>query len=110
MVLRGLALLCGGLGIGGYALGVTLVALAQGETTHGADSSPAPACWMANLKTTVAHEAGYFPLRFDCELADGTTHSAGVVSGRLTPVTLVLVAVGGGLALERRRREVTQVG
>ena len=101
---RGLAWVCGALGVGGYVLGAMLVLVSQGEADHGTDSSPAPACRQANFGMTVTtHEAGYFPLRFDCRLADGSTRSAGVVSWWVTPVVVVLVAAGGWLALDERR-------
>jgi hypothetical protein len=47
---------------------------------------------------TERHRADYFPLRFDCVLDDGTTRSAGVVSGWLTPMTVVLMATELGLS------------
>lgn len=107
---RGLALVCGALGVGGYALGAALVVLAQSEASHGTDSSPAPACWQANLETVTGHRAGYVPLRFDCVLEDGTTRSAGVVSGWLTPVAVVLAAAGVGLSVDRHRKPAARVG
>jgi hypothetical protein len=66
----------------------------QSESSHGTSSSPAPACQREFHETVRGHRAGYFPLRFDCVLDDGTTSSAGIVSGWPTPVTAVLTAAG----------------
>jgi hypothetical protein len=108
---RGLAWACGTLGVCGYVLGAAAVLLAQSEADHGTDSSPAPACRQAGLGTvTERHRAGYLPLRFDCVLDDGTTRSAGVVAGWLTPVTVVLMATGLGLSVDRHRRQADRVG
>jgi len=109
-VVRGVALVCGALGFGGYVVGFALVAMAQGEASHGTDSSPAPACRQANLGTVTSHRVGYFPLRFDCVLEDGTTRSAGVVSGWLTPVTVGLMVAGVGLSVDRHRKSAARVG
>jgi hypothetical protein len=100
---RGLGLVCGAFGVGGYALGAVLVMMEQSEASHGADSSPARVCRQANPEMVTGHRAGYFPLRFDCELADGTTRSAGVVSGWLTPMAVVLTAAGVGLSAAAKR-------
>src|SRR5689334_11047493 len=74
-VRRGLAWVFVAVGVGGYAAGIVFVGIAQDEASHGTDSSPAPACWQADLGPVTDHRAGYFPLRFDCILADGTTRS-----------------------------------
>ncbi|MFC9688627.1 hypothetical protein ACFTSF_08810 [Kribbella sp. NPDC056951] len=101
VVYRGLALITGSVAIGGYALGIALVGLAQGESEHGAESSPAPACRQADptrAPHVIGHEAGYLPLHFNCELDDGTTYSAHVVPSGLTPVVLIAAAATAGLA------------
>ncbi|GAA1673980.1 hypothetical protein GCM10009745_16290 [Kribbella yunnanensis] len=101
VVYRGLALICGSIAVGGYALGIAMVGLAQGESDHGTESSPAPACRQADPSKAphvIGHEAGYLPLRFDCELTDGTTYSAHVVPSGLTPVVLIAAAATAGLA------------
>ena len=85
----------------------TLVAMSS--VSQASLTSPAPACRRANLGTVTAHEAGYFPLRFDCVLADGTTRSAGVVSWWLTPVALVLTASGVGLSVDQHRKPVARI-
>src|SRR5688500_6505147 len=82
-VVRGLALVCGALGVIGYASGAVLVMVTHSESSRGADSSPSRACRQANLGAVTGHRAGYFPLRFDCVLEDGTTRPSGVVSGWL---------------------------
>ncbi|MET7283892.1 hypothetical protein ABZS29_37020 [Kribbella sp. NPDC005582] len=104
-IYRGLALVCGSIAIGGYALGVSLVALAEGESAHGAESSPAPACRQASptqVAHVVDHWASYLPPRFDCRLDDGTTYSAGVVPTGLMPVVLIAALATAGLTVAAR--------
>ena len=104
-VYRGLALICGSIAIGGYALGVSLVGLAQSESTHGTDSSPAPACRQAaptKVQHVTGHQARYLPPRFDCQLDDGTTYSANVVPAGLMPVVLIAALATAGLATAAR--------
>ncbi|MFK4085420.1 hypothetical protein ACI2LF_15000 [Kribbella sp. NPDC020789] len=91
-IFAGLALICGSIAIEGYLIGAAFVAMAAGESSHGADSSPSPSC--RNVVSTqtryvVGHEAGYLPLHFDCKLSDGTTVPAGVVPKGTTAVVLL---------------------
>lgn len=94
VVLRGLTLVSAGVAVGGYALGLVLVELERSESSHGAESSPSPACQRAapapDKGRITGTQIGYLPPRFDCRLDDGTTYSAGVVPVGLTPVALAM--------------------
>jgi hypothetical protein len=103
-VLRKLVRPVAALGVACYAFGIFAVGAAQGESTHGTDSSPSPACRQAaatpdTASHLVGYEAGYLPPRFTCRLDDGTTYSADVVSPWLTPIALALGATALALTV-----------
>ena len=109
-VVRSLALATLALGVGGYALGIVVVAVAHSEASHGADSSPAHECRQPGRGRVTGHRAGYFPLRFDCVREDGTTFPAGFVPWWLTPVAVVLTAGGAWVWADPLRKPPTRVG
>ena len=109
-VVRSLALVSLALGVGGYALGIVVVAVAHSEASHGADSSPAHECRQPERGLVTGHRAGYFPLQFDCVREDGTTFPAGFIPWWLTPVAVVLTAGGAWVRADPLRRPATRVG
>jgi hypothetical protein len=67
-----------------YVLGAGLVLLDVNESSHGADSSPAPACRDADPATTEglwSSRPSYLPLSFTCVRRDGSTYEGEPVLG-----------------------------